>query len=312
MNFNYYLWLYSLAEALALSVVVAAIFGFKWWGLRKQSSRLEHARKEVLARLDREIAGCGKYPPRRLELREGRIACFKALSAPFQVGKLGEAGVWREVLDDLGRSFDKLAQAAPPSPPPGLPPLVTAEESEPAEKAEESDTEEVENFDYPELDTEIDALLSQHERGVATLSANRKVTGDLKRKCEEIRQANQNLRDKLASVAKQEHGGQLQRMLDEVEQSNLDLQQMVFATERHHSNLGPQLDALGQQIRNLQLTIRSYRKSLQKLLLDRDALAQEKKELIKQLEAKTKLAERLNRNYDALRREYTKLYEATR
>jgi DNA repair exonuclease SbcCD ATPase subunit len=314
MNLDYYFWIYGLAEALALSLVAAVVFGFKWWGLRRERHQMERVCQEVLGSLEEELEAARKDPMRRPELRDGRVACFHALSAPFQRGRFCEAEAWQDTLDILNRSFDELARSTLPSLPPEATPAAEAIESRPSGKGAGSDEEpEVgAGFACPELETEIDLLLTQHNRGVATLAASRGVAVDMKRKCEDIRLANQNLRVKLESVVKQDRSGQILQMLDEIELSNHDLQQMMFATERHHSNLGPQIDALGQQIRNLQLTVKNYRKSLQKLLLDRDALAEEKKEFVKQLEAKTKLVERLNRNYDALRREYTKLYEATR
>ncbi len=310
MDQDIYFWIYGLSEALALCLAAIALLGFHWQRQRKQRSLMERAWREVLKRLDEEVETAQKDPQRRLELRDIRVACFKAFSAPLQSGRTGEAKVWYQAIDNLNQSLDKIVSRppradAPPDPESDL-------EPEPTGESEQDWDGQALEASCPDLDTEIGLLLSQHDRGVATLHASRGVAIDLTRKCEEIRLANQNLRVKLESVAKQDHGGHIQRMLDEIEQSNLDLQQIAFATERHHSSLGPQLDALGQQIRNLQLSIKNYRKSLQKLLVDRDALAEEKKALAGQLETKIKLIERLNRNYDVLRREYTKLYESTR
>ncbi len=313
MNEEYYLRLYGLAEALALCLAVALFFGYKWWKLFQANRRLERAcaqmpillkQRSERAKLDSKL---GK------PAQESWAAHCKALAALFERRRIDRTEDWEAALETLGQSLAKLTPAEPPAPQPS-PVATTAIAATPEEGAapEPDPPAAAAGLAMPELDAEIGKLLDQHSRGVASLNESHTATMDLRRKCEDIKLANQNLRIKLESVAKQDRTGQLRQILDEVEQSNLDLQQMALAAEHQHSGLGAQLDALGQQIHNLQITIRNYRKSLQKLLLERDALIGENKEHLRQLETKTRLIERLNRNYDALRREYTKLYEATR
>lgn len=309
---DYYFWLYGLAEALALCLVAALVFAYKWWKLFQASRRLERACFTMASLLEQRGERARQDAMQGKPLQEDWAMSCKALAALFAQQRLEDAEAWEAVLGTLGLSIAKLAPREPQPPAPQSGPTETVAYLEASAPMEDGAVPPAAGLAMPELDAEIGRLLDQHSRGMATLDESRSTAADLRRKCEEIRLANQNLRAKLESVAKQDRTGQLRQILDEVEQSNLDLQQMAFAAEHQHKGLGAQLDALGQQIHNLQLTIRNYRKSLQKLLLERDALVQENKEHLKQLEAKTRLIERLNRNYDALRREYTKLYEATR
>lgn len=298
MNSGAEAWIYLLAEALLVSLGLAGFFGYRWWRLHSERRLLIRICEQVSAHLGEAIAAAQNDPLHRPELRQAEVACLSALLPPFSDLRLADVAAWDDIFAGLHTTFDVLGRQLTPLP-------AEADAAGPMEDAPEG-------FCPEELDQALAGLLNQHDQGLATLVASRDVTVDMKRKCEDIRQAHHNLRVNLESVAKLDRGGQLQPLLTDIEKSNLELQQMVFSLERAQGSLGPQLEALGQQVHNLQATVQNYRKSLPKLVLERDSLAEEKKELLKQLEAKIKLVDRLNRNYEVLRREYTKLYQATR
>lgn len=293
-------WIYVLVEVLVISLGLTGFFGYRWWCLHAERQLLIRICEQVAADLAETIAAIRNDPLRRPELRNAEIACLSALTPPFADLKLADVGAWDDIFASFHATFDQLARQ--------LTPLLAEPSTEDANLGEDDATP----VDPQELDSALAGLLAQHDQGLATLNASREVTVNMKRKCEDIRQAHHNLRVNLESVSKMDRSGQLQPLLADIEKSNLELQQMVFSLERAQGSMTPQLEALGLQVRNLQATVQNYRKSLPKLVTERDSLAEENKDLNKQLEAKIKLVDRLNRNYEVLRREYTKLYQATR
>ncbi|SMF93488.1 hypothetical protein SAMN02949497_0770 [Methylomagnum ishizawai] len=300
MNQNDYVWIYILAEALLVSLGLMGFFGYRWWRLRSERRLLIRICGQVAEHLTESIEAVQKDPLRYPEFRQAEAACLSALLPPFADLRLADVEAWDDIFANIHALFDLLARRLAALP---------AETHQGAGKPTDDD---MERADIQEWDAAFAEFLSQHNQGLTFLAATRDVTADIKRKCEDVRQAHHNLRVNLESVVKMDRGGQLQPLLADIEKSNFELQQMAYSLERAQGNMAPQLETLGQQVRNLQLTVQNYRKSLPKIVQERDRLAEEKGDLTKQLEAKVKLVDRLNRNYETLRREYTKLYQATR
>jgi len=312
MGQDIYFLIYGLIEALVLCLVAAAFFGFKWWKYRKEHLLSELAWGEILDRLDEEAEAVQNNLQRWPELRLFRLACFKALAAPLEHGQVSDSTVWHRAIDELNQSLDQIVPRLKLVEPPLTPePQTLTSESEKLEQPEEYLSEDTAETPFPELDTKIALLLSQHESGVEILHANQKVAVNLMQKCDELQLANQNLRTKVEAAAKQDRNGQIQKMLDEMEKNGAYLKEVALATTRHNSNLKFQLDELWQQIQSFQLSIVGYRKLETKLLGDRHDLLSEIEELNAQLKGKNKLIDRLNGKIEVLRREYTILYEST-
>lgn len=312
MGQDIYFLIYGLIEALILCLVATAFFGFKWRKYRKERLRSELAWGEILDRLDEEVEALQKNPQRRPELRPLRLACFKAFAAPLEHGQVGDPKVWHRAIDELNQSLDEIVPHIKLVEPALAPkPQTIASEAEKLEQPKEDLSEDAAETPFPELDTKIDLLLSQHGSSMEVLYASQKVADDLKQKCDELRLANQNLRMKVEAIAKQNRSGQLQQTLDEMEKNGVCLKEVALANTRHNNNLKFQLDELGQQIRDFQLSIVDYRKLEIKLLGDRHYLLSENEELSAQLKGKNKLIDRLNGKIEVLRREYTILYEST-
>jgi DNA repair ATPase RecN len=303
MTLKEYVWIYGLAEALLLSVLLNIFLVVQWWRRRRAAKRLERAHETVGDLIREEISAATNDPEYQPDLRNYKLEYLNALLVPFQKKRTDDISNWIHLLRTLHESFSKLTKRGAKLE--GEQPFA-ANGEEPAEFSGEPMSA------TAHFDSEIDALLAQHQLSLAALTSDRSATSELKRKCEDIRRVNNNLKVQLESIAKTDSSGQIQQLLDQIEESNFELQQMVFAIDRNHGHLGPQLEAMGQQIHTLQLTIKNYRKAMQKLITERDDLVEEKKSLLKQIDARTKLCERLTHNFDALRREYTKLYEATR
>ena len=158
-----------------------------------------------------------------------------------------------------------------------------------------------EEFSAQALDFDVDALLEQYQVGLATFSASRETTAELKRKCLSLERTKRNLRSRVESLSHPDSSVRLREAIDELESNNSELLQLVHDTERHYNALALEFSEIEKKTHNLRLTVVDYRKLVQALLLERDSLAEQKKQLIAQVGS-------LNRNYDSLRLEYFKLY----
>lgn len=304
MDLNHYVWIYGLAEALAVTLVLAVVFGVKWWRLRQERQRLAQTCKLIARAIKEDIEANQYKSTSRPELRNGRIGYLKALFKPFRSGRLDDEDAWREVLESLDQCFDGLRQStrAATGKQEPVPPAIGA-------KSPALDTEAAASRATLETNADIDGLMNQYQISLSALNANRQVSADLQNRYVQLEQANEELRAQLGSS---ETGGPLRQMLDTFEQRNLEFMQIAFSAERNQAILQQELNALEEHIHNLNVTIKNSRKSAHKLLLERDALTEENQRLIEHQQSTDKLVVRLNRNYDALRREYTKLYEGSR
>jgi hypothetical protein len=304
MTLSHYVWIYGLAEALALVLIVAVVLGVKWWRLRRErqawlgfSARIDRLIEDELARVRNKQSG-------RPELRDAWIATLRALSKPFQDERLIEDQAWEEVIGLIDRCFDGLAHTTRNSTArPAVEPTPAVASMAPAHDAGTLKPSE-------DTDSDIDALLAHYQAGRSALSSNQSSGGELNQKYQEMLGLQDGLMARIKAAGK---GGvidmiALQQELETFEQSNLAFMQAAHNAERNLNFLEQQFDDFEGRIHNLQVTVNNYRKSVHKLVTERDLLIEEKQQYITQLELKDKVIARLNRNYETLRREYTKIY----
>lgn len=300
MQLTHYVWIYGLAEALVLVLILAIVLGIKWWRLRKERRAWLTLTQRVEHLIVDEIARVRDTRTNRPELRDGWIATLHALSKPFRHERLTEDEVWQEVIGAIDRCFEGLARTtASPGAQPARHP-----ETAPAPSREAG-------FDSPDMESDIDALLQHYQQGRTVLSDNQSNGGDLKIKYQDLKLVSDNLLDRIAAIGQ---GSEvdvlaLRQELDVFMQSNLAFMQAAHNAERNLNFLDQQFDDFEGRIHNLQITVNNYRKSVHKLVTERDLLIEEKQQYITQLELKDKVIARLNRNYETLRREYTKIYK---
>jgi hypothetical protein len=303
MTLSHYVWIYGLAEALALILIIAIVLGVKWWRLRRERQVWLGFSERIARLIEDELARVRHKQSDRPELRDGRIATLRALYKPFQDERLIEDQAWEETVSLIDRCFDGLAQtthnsAARPTVAPVVPP--TAPVHDVGTSAVPEDT-----------DSDINALLQQYQAGRSALSSNQSSGSELNQKYQEMLDLQDGLMARIKAASK---GGvvdmvALQQELDTFVQSNLSFMQAAHNAERNVNLLEQQFDEFEDRIHNLQVTINNYRKSAHKLVTDRDALLEEKQQFISQLELKEKVIARINHNYETLRREYTKIYD---
>lgn len=300
MTLSHYVWVYGLAEALALVLILAIVLGVKWWRLRKERQAWLTLAQRVDHLLEDEITRVRDTPTKRSELRDGWIATLLALSKPFRTERLTEEAVWQEAVGAIQRCFEGLAHAtaSPNASPPARQPETAPVQIQDA------------GFDSPSMDTDLDALLQGYQEGRSALSSNQSTGSELKVKYSELKQISEGLLARVESIGR---GGEvdvlaLRQELDVFMQSNLAFMQAAHNAERNINFLEQQFDDFEGRIHNLQVTVNNYRKSVHKLVTERDLLIEEKQQFITQLELKEKVIARLNRNYETLRREYTKIY----
>lgn len=308
MSLTHYVWIYGLAEALAVAVLVAAILGSKWWRLRREHLAWLSACERIDGLIHEEIARARDKPTARPELRDSQILALRAVSRPFRHCQLAEEDTWSEALDQLDRCFEGLRQTTS-----GLTAMGhRATSKAPGTPApEHPESLEDEGLSSPEMDSEIEALLAQNRLGRSAFSLHRESGVDLKQRYRDLLHVNQGLRGRIDSLAQTGTTDPLREELDAFLQSNLAFMQAAFATERNFNLLEQQFDDFEERIHNLQVTINTYRKSVHKLVTERDLLNDEKLQYLTQLDLKEKVIARLNRNYENLRREYAKIYGVT-
>ncbi|MTW22077.1 hypothetical protein [Allochromatium palmeri] len=299
MTLSHYVWIYGLAEALVVVVILAIVLGIKWWRLRRERQSWLGFSARIDSLIADELARARNKQPDRPELRDARIATLHALSGPFQDERLIEDQAWEEVVGFIDRCFDGLAQTHSQAP---ARPAVAA--TAPAHEAETSAPSE-------DTDSDIDALLAHYQAGRSTLSSSQSSGNELNQKYQELLGLQDGL---MASIKVASKGGvinmnALQQELETFVQSNQAFMQAAHNAERNINLLEQQFDESEERIHNLQVTINNYRKSAHKLVTERDMLQEEKQQFISQLELKEKVIARINRNYETLRREYTKIYD---
>lgn len=298
MTLSHYVWIYGLAEALALVLIVTIVLGVKWWRLRKERQDWLRLAERIDHMIVDEIARARDTRTKRPELRDGWIATLHAIAKPFRHERLAEEAAWQEVFGAIDRCFDGLARSAPNPIAPTAKPETTAIQFQ------------ADALSSPNMEADIDDLLQQYQQGRSAISASQFTEVDLKSKYSELKQISEGLLARIATIGQ---GGDvdvlaLRQELDLFMQSNLAFMQAAYNAERNINSLEQQFDDFEGRIHNLQVTVNNYRKSVHKLVTERDLLIEEKRQLITQLELKDKVIARLNRNYETLRREYTKIY----
>ena len=298
MTLSHYVWIYGLAEALALVLIVTIVLGIKWWRLRKERQDWLKLAERVDQMIADEIARARDTRTKRPELRDGWIATLHAIAKPFRHERLAEEAAWQEVFSAIDRCFEGLARIAPS-------PAATAKPETSTILLQEA------GLSSPNMEADIDDLLQQYQQGRSAIASSQSTDVDLKSKYGALKQVSEGLLARIATVGK--GGGEtdmlaLRQELDLFMQSNLDFMQAAYNAERNINSLEQQFDDFEERIHNLQVSVNNYRKSVHKLVTERDLLIEEKQQFITQLELKDKVIARLNRNYETLRREYTKIY----
>jgi hypothetical protein len=299
MTTSHYIWIYGLAEALALVLIVTIVLGIQWWRLRKERRSWLTLAERVDRLITDEIIRARDTHTKRPELRDGWIATLHALSKPFRHERLAEDEVWHEVVGAIDRCFEGLARTT------ASPRVQSARQPE-TTPAPIQDV----GLDSPGMESDIEALLQDYQQGRTTLSENQSNGGDLKIKYQDLKLVSDGLLDRIQAIGPGSEVDMLvlRQELDVFMQSNLAFMQAAYNAERNLNFLEQQFDDFEGRIHNLQVTVNNYRKSVHKLVTERDLLIEEKQQYIAQLELKDKVVARLNRNYETLRREYTKIY----
>lgn len=295
MSPTHYVWIYGLAEALALSLVLTALFGIQWWRLRRDRQKMEPTCRAIAGMLKEEIDRIKNRPTARPGLRKSQTAYLTALSKPFKQRQLVDEDAWKAVVENLGQCFDDLTR-------------TTQEMSEPDHPSALDASDDTAGLSTAELDLGIDSLLTGYQTGKSAIETNREATAELKRNYQQLQLANRNLRQKL----QMDKNSELWQLFETYERENAVFMKTLSAKERNYNLLVKEFEALRERLQHLQATIDNYRKSVHKLLLERSGLDEENKQLREQREVTDRLVTRLNRNYDTLRNEYTKLFETIR
>lgn len=301
MMLNQYVWLYSLAELLAVVLLVAIVFGIKWWRLRRERRTWLGLSERIERLIDNEIAATNSKHADRPELRDSHLAILCAIAKPFQDERLTEDQAWSEVIGLIDRYMTALTQvtARPTNQRTAAPPAATpAEQTAANEAAAAAESQEFEL---------INGMLQQCQRGRSTLPEGE----NLQRTYQDMIQTQEQL---LARVRAAREGCQLdmdalQADLTTATENNSAFMQAAHTTERNIQQLEQIFEDFETRIHNLQVTINTHRKSAQKLITERNSLQQDKELLLGQLAIKEKIIARLNRSYETLRREYVKIYE---
>jgi chromosome segregation ATPase len=303
-SLSHYVWIYGLAEALALSLILTTLFGVGWWKLHQDRKKLELTCKKIAGMLKEDIDDISQKPTTRPELRNVRVSYLKTLAKPFKKRQLNDEQVWKDVLETLERSLDALMQTTRSASEPDHQALKITNGAD-AIHADSADTDEL---SADTLDSELDRMLAGYQAGKSAIETNREATVEMKRHYQELQLANQKLRQKLQV----DKTSELWQAFDTYEQSNAAFMKTLSVKERSYNLLVKEYESLQEHIHNLQVTISNYRKSVHQLILERSTLTEENKQLLEQHEVTNRLVVRLNHNYDTLRNEYTKLFETTR
>ncbi len=295
-----YVWIYGLAEALAVSLFLTAVCGFNWWRLRQSHQQSEQMRKAIAAMIKDRISELDSASNTRPELQRIELESLQALLKPFRKQQFNNEEVWKAVLESLERSVRE-AMRVTHAPAEKLAQGIT----QIAESAIEDEDPDL--FSASKLDTGIEDLLAQYQVGKSAIGTNQDATADMKHHYQQAQLANRELRRKLNL----ENNAELLQIFDTYERSNAAFMKTLSVKERSYNLLVKEYESLQEHIHNLQVTISNYRKSVHKLVGERSTLSEENKQLQEQISVTNQLIGRLNRNYDALRNEYTKLFDTT-
>ncbi|MBK1717938.1 hypothetical protein [Thiocystis violacea] len=309
MSLNEYMWIYGLAEALALTLIVAIVLGVKWWRLRREHRRWRRARARIDGLIEGAIEGARAKQTDRPELRDSRIASLRALSDPFKQDPIVEEEAWRQALGAIDRCFEALGETTASLAAANHRKAVPTHDTSSPESGQAPEDD---GLASPGMESDVEALLEQYRLGRSTISSNREAGGDLKQKYRDLLVVNQSLRSRIDNLAPTDETDSLREELDAFLRSNLAFMRAALTAERNFNLLEQQFDEFEGRIDNLQATINTYRKAVHKLVSERDQLDEEQHQYLIQLDLKDKVIARLNRNYEALRREYAKIYGGTR
>lgn len=309
MNLSHYIWIFALAEALAVSLILVAVLGFKWLRLRRERKEFARASEKISALFAGEIAKAKDRPARRPALQSTRLAYLTALSLPFKKRQVSDEQAWQNVLDTLARSFDELEKTTSNGFKTGT--ALKQGETDMRETPPASSVEQVEELTAPTLDTDIENLISGFRRRQSALDADWKTTEDLTVDYERLQRAHENLHSKLDSDSQLDSDGQLLREIDDAKRHSQEFMQAATKLKRNFNILTQEYEGQEEHIEELHTAIKHYRQSVHHLVIDRDGLAAEKKELMDQLQTKEKRIEKLKRDITLLRHEYNQLYGVT-
>ncbi|WP_200153255.1 hypothetical protein [Chromatium okenii] len=304
MNLTYYISVYSLAEALVLSIILTLFFGIQWWRIRRVHHHYEAFCAAGLALFKQDIQRLHAFPNARTELQDSHIAVLKMLAAPFKTEQLQTLAAWEHILQQLEQHYEHLAQVTQSRAPH---PIAHAQSDCDLASCNHDELHHS-GIATEQLDAAVGELLSQYQATTATIALNQEATAEIKHNFEALQLANQELRSRIQVNQDRE----IREKLDAVEQSNAAFMRALAVKERNYKLLIKEHETLQIHIHNLQISITEYRKAVHKLLLKQDSLIEENKLLREQNDSTTKLVGQLNRSYDTLRNEYTKLFETTR
>ena len=315
MNLSQYVLLFTLAEALAVTGVLAVVLGLKWWRLRQRAGRTLKAERMIKRLLRAEIAKQEDKPNPRPEVRTAHLACLKVLTLPYSEQRLDDEPTWTRVLSTFEQCFEALEQ--PSGARAGSRSAAPVDDSEPAQPGATPDSD-PDSDPAPDdaldasasaaLDAKMEALRGQYRRSISSLGADQETVAELRSKYAQLHEINQSLRSKLEALGQHDDTSELRQALEQAERCNLELMQAALGSKRNFNIMTQHCQALDDHVERLQTSIKGYRKSAHKLLLEREAHTEEIKALATQLEMRERLVERLNRNYKVLRDEYNRLH----
>lgn len=302
MSLAYYTSIYSLIEALIVSLVVTVFFGFNWWKMYRLQKRQMQIDDRIVEHFKAEIARTKELPTVRPELQDVHVLLLKAIGTPFKKHQVSKLDSWDEVINQLARYCENLAQTTFAKHHPGV---ITQKEMD--VYAPEIELAEENELSAEKLDTVITDLMAHYQAATSAIAANQEATAEMKTKFQKMQLANQEFR----AIIQGDKTNELLEKFDAYEQMNAMFMRTLATKERNYKILIKEHELLEVYVHNLQVTITNYRKSIQKLLIKQNSLAEENKLLLEQQESNNHLVTRLNRNYETLRNEYTKLFETT-
>jgi hypothetical protein len=296
MNFIYYISIYGLAEALAVSVLLTLFFGIQWWRIRRKQKIHEQFCDAILNRFKEEILRIQAQSNLRPELRDGQLAALKAIAVPLKNCQLNSPVVWEKVVRHLEHYFEYLAQLVPKN--------MLPQAGGTAQKTEHTII--IDGIPANEqLDLAIDDLLAHYQAAASAIVINQEAAAEMKHSYEQLQFSNQELRAQIQA----DRDKDIWEKFDAYEQSNAAFMRALSVKERNYKILIKEHESLQIHIHNLNVRINEYRKNTHQLILKQDALTEENKLLREQQESTNHLVSRLNHDYDTLRIEYTKLFE---
>jgi len=303
MGSTYYVSIYGLIEALIVSLIVTVFFGFNWWKMYRLQKRQMQIDDSIAEQFKAEIAKVHGLPAVRPELQDIHVLLLKAIGTPFKKHQANQIDSWNEVINQLARYFENLAQttqANHPNP-------ITQKDVNADAPTSEKELVEGGEFSTEKLDSVITDLMSHYQVAASAIANSQEETSELKSKFQNLQLANQEFR----SILQSDKTNDILEKFDAYEQMNTVFMRTLAVKERNYKILVKEHESLEVYIHNLQVTITNYRKATQKLLVKHSTLAEENKLLLEQQESNNRLVTRLNRNYETLRNEYTKLFETT-